>query len=248
MPYTAAARTSHHCSQSEPPLCQALPCTAAGVSLAPTATSTPVPPPTVTCSSLPRDSASQPWFVPVEPIVTGPGSSLVPLREMVLAHPGLQLLALWTRLQRHLLHWTLLLFQRRLRLLSPNSGDTRPGWDLGPLLLCIQDHAGGPRLPSRPGHQARVSHRGLGLSCRLLQLIRVHRPSYPHIRGSCVRCLAAIRFQGTSIFVPGTSMESHTTTYQCSPFSILTKTPQNDTATRALQFSYTHVTLDNLAC
>ena len=33
----------------------------------------------------------------------------------------------------------------------------------------------------------------------------------------------------------------------CSPFSIETKTPQINTATRALQFSYTHVTLDNLA-
>ena len=74
-------------------------------------------------------------------------------------HPRLQLLTLQTRLQRHLLHWPLpqlrhrvlplLLFQRRLRLLSPQPGDTRPGWGLGPLLLCIRDHVGGPRLPSR---------------------------------------------------------------------------------------------------
>ena len=34
----------------------------------------------------------------------------------------------------------------------------------------------------------------------------------------------------------------------CSPFCIYTKTPQNNIATRALLFSYTHVTLDNLAC
>ena len=29
----------------------------------------------------------------------------------------------------------LLLFQRRLKLLSPHPSDTRPEWDLGPLLL-----------------------------------------------------------------------------------------------------------------
>ena len=69
-------------------------------------------------------------------------------------------------------------------------------------------------LPSGPGHQVQVSHHGLGPSRRLLQLIRVRHPSYPHIRGSCVQCSAAIRFQGTSIFVLGTSMESHTTTYR----------------------------------
>ena len=97
---------------------------------------------------------------------------------------------------------------------EPHTGDTRLGWDLGPLLLCIRDLVGGPRLPSGPGHLARVSLRGLGLSRRLLQLIRVRRPSYPRLRGSGARCLAAIRFQGTSIFVPGTSMESHTTTYR----------------------------------
>ena len=97
---------------------------------------------------------------------------------------------------------------------KPPSGDTRLGWDLGPLPLCIRDHAGGPRLPSGQGHLARVSLRDLGSSRRLLQLIRVHRPSYPRLRGSGALCLAAIRFQGTSIFVSGTSMKSHTTTYR----------------------------------
>ena len=29
-------------------------------------------------------------------------------------------------------------------------GDIRPGWDLGPLLQCIRDHAGGPHLPRGP--------------------------------------------------------------------------------------------------
>ena len=40
----------------------------------------------------------QPWFVPTEPIVTGLGSSSLPLRETVQAHPGLQLLILRTSL------------------------------------------------------------------------------------------------------------------------------------------------------
>ena len=201
-------------SKSEPPLCQVLLRTTAGVSLASSSISTPVLLPAVTCSSLLRDSAPQLWFVLVVAIITGPGSSSVPLRETVQAHPGLQMLTLWTRLQRHLLHWPLLLYQRRLRLLSTHRGDIRPGWDLEPLLKCIRDNAGGPRLQSGPGHRARVSHRGLGPSRRFLQLIRVLRPSYPHIQGSRVRCSAAIRFQGTSISVSGTSMESHTTTYR----------------------------------
>ena len=139
-------------SQSEPPLCQVLPCTATGVSLAPSTISTPEQLPAVTCSSLLHDSAPRPRFVPVGAIVTGPGSGLVPLRETVQAHPGLQMLDLQTRLQIHHLHWPLLLYQRRLRLLSPYPGDIRPGWDLGLLLLSIRDHVGGPHLPSGPGH------------------------------------------------------------------------------------------------
>ena len=71
-----------------------------------------------------------------------------------------------------------------------------------------------PRWRAPPSKRARVSHHGLGSSRRLLHQIRVRRPSYPHIQGSHVRCSAAIRFLGTSIFVPGTSMESHTTTYR----------------------------------
>ena len=127
----------------------------------------------------------------MEPIVIGPGSSSVPLREMVQAHPGLQLLTLRTRLLRHHLHWPLLLFQRRLRLLSPHPGDIKPRWDLGPLLLSIRDHVGGPRLPNEPGHQARVSQQGLGPSRRPLLLIRVRCPNYPRLQGSGARCLAA---------------------------------------------------------
>ena len=66
-----------------------------------------------------------------------------------------------------------------------------------PPLLSIPDHLGGPRLQRGHGHLARGSLRGLGSSLHLLQLLRVHRPSYPHIRGSGVRCLAVIRYQGT---------------------------------------------------
>ena len=53
------------------------------------------------------------------------------------------------------------------------------------------------RLPSEPEHLARGSLCSLSPSLRLFQLIRVHHPSYPHIRGSRVRCLAGIRSQGT---------------------------------------------------
>ena len=61
-----------------------------------------------------------------------------------------------------------------------------------PPFLCIRDHPGGPRLPSGPGHLARGSLRILGPSLRLLQLLRVHRLSYPQLRGSGVQCLAMI--------------------------------------------------------
>ena len=125
-----------------------------------------------------RTIGPQPWFVPVEVIVTGLGSGSVPLRETVLALPGLQMLTLWTRLQRHHQRWPLLLFQRRLRLLSPHLGDIRPRWDLRSFLQCIRDYAGGPSLPSGPEHQAWVSIRGLGPSYRILQLMIVRRPSY----------------------------------------------------------------------
>ena len=64
------------------------------------------------------------------------------------------MLTLRTRLQRHHRHWPLLIYQRRLRILSPHSGDIRPGWDLMPFLQCIRDHIGGPCPSSGPGHQA----------------------------------------------------------------------------------------------
>ena len=130
------------------------------------------------------------------------------------APPGLQMLTLRSRPHRHHLHWPLLLYQRRLRLLSPHPDNIRPGWDLRPLLQYIRDHTGGLRLPSGPRHQARVSLQGLGPSRRLLQLMRVRRLSYRRLRGSGDRCSAAIRFPGTSIFVPGNSIWSHIMIYR----------------------------------
>ena len=138
----------------------------------------------------------QPWFVPVEVIGIGQGLGSVLVREMLQSPSGLQMLTLQSRVQRHPLHCPLLLYQRRLRLLSPHPGDIRPGWDLGPLLQCIRDHAGGPRLPRGPGHQVRVSRHGLGPSRRLLQLIRVRCPSYHRPRGSGVLCSVTIPSQG----------------------------------------------------
>ena len=164
-----------------------------------------------------RTTGPQPWFVPVEVIITGPGSGSVPLRETMRALLGLRMFTFRTRLHRHHLHWPLLLYQRRLRLLSPHQGNIRPGWDLGPLLQCIRDHVGGPHLPSGLGHQARVSLRGLGPSRRLLHLMRVRHPSNHRPRGSGALCSAAIRSQGMSICMPETSMGSHTMTYRYGP-------------------------------
>ena len=68
-----------------------------------------------------------------------------------------------------------------------------------PPLLYIHDHPGGPCFPSGPRHLGQGCLRGLGLSLHLLQLLRVHRLSYPHIRGLGVRCLVVARYQGTWI-------------------------------------------------
>ena len=115
---------------------------------------------------------------------------------------------------RDSLHWPQLLYQRSLRLLSPHLGNIRPGWDLGPLLKYHRDYAGGPRPLSGPGYQAQGSLRELGPSRHLLQLIRVHRPSYHWPRGSGAPCSPAIRFQGKWICVLETSMGSHTIIYR----------------------------------
>ena len=65
-----------------------------------------------------------------------------------------------------------------------------------PSLLCIHDHPG-PRLPSGPGHLAQGSFRVLSPSLRLLQLLRVHRLSYPRLRGLGVHYLAVARYLRT---------------------------------------------------
>ena len=120
------------------------------------------------------------------------GPISVPLRETVARHiQSCSCSRLRTRLQRNLLHWPLLLFQRRLRLLSPHPGDTRLGWDLEPLLLCIRDHAGEPQIPSSNGHQARVSHRGLGRESSPPPADQSSSPQLSHIRGSHVLCSTA---------------------------------------------------------
>ena len=66
-----------------------------------------------------------------------------------------------------------------------------------PPLLCIHGHHEGPRLPSGPGHLALGSLRVLGLTLRLLQLLRVHRLSYPLLRGLGVHYLAVARYPRT---------------------------------------------------
>ena len=137
-----------------------------------------------------------------------------PERERMQAPSGLQMLILRTCLQRHNLHWPQLPYPRSLRLLSPHPGDIRPGWDLKPLLRCLRYEAGGPRPPSEPGHQARGSLRDLSPSRHLLLSMRVHRPSYHRPRGSGAPCSPAIRFWGTWICMPGTSMGSHTMIYR----------------------------------
>ena len=145
------------------------------------------------------------------------------------APPGLQMLTLRSRPHRHPLHCPLLRHQRRFKLQRPHPGDIRPGWDLGPVLQSIRDPAKGPHLSSGPEHQARRSLRDLSPSRRLLQLIRVHRPSYHQRRGSGAPCSPAIRFQGTWICVPETSLGSHTMT------SVLTADQRFKDSTRLIR-------------
>ena len=127
------------------------------------------------------------------------------------------MLTLLTCMQRHSLHWPQLLYPRSLRLLSAHLGDIRLGWDLGPPLQYHRDDAGGPRPPSGPGHQAYGSHRDLSPSRHLLLLMRVHRLRYHRPRGLGAPCSTVIRFQGTWIYVPETSMGSHSMIFRHLP-------------------------------
>ena len=152
----------------------------------------------------------QTWFVPVEVIASGPGLGSVPQIWRMQTLIGLQMPIRRTYLQLHSQHWPQQPYPRSLM----HSGDIRPGWDLGPLLRCLRDDAGGPDPPSGPGHQARGSLRDLSLSHHLLRLMRVHRLRYHRPRGSGPHCSPVIRFQGTWIFVPETSMRIHTMMYR----------------------------------
>ena len=97
---------------------------------------------------------------------------------------------------------------------EPHPRDTTPGWALAPPLLCIPNHPRGHRLLSEPRHLAQGSLRGLGPSLPRLQLLRVHRLSYPRPRGLGVPYLVVTRYPGTWTVMPRTSTESRTTTCQ----------------------------------
>ena len=65
-----------------------------------------------------------------------------------------------------------------------DSGDTRHGWDPGPLHQCRRGDLGGPGPPRGPVHQDRGSPHPLGPSRHLhQQQRRPHRLSYPQPRG-----------------------------------------------------------------
>ena len=89
--------------------------------------------------------------------------------------------------------------------------------DLGPPLLCIHGHHGGPCLPRRPRHLGRGSLCVLSPSLYNLQLPRIlhiHRLSYPLLRGLGVQCFTVTRYPRTWIVVPRTFTESPTMIYQ----------------------------------
>ena len=93
-----------------------------------------------------------------------------------------------TWLQRHSLHWPQLSCPRSLRILSPRPGDIRPRWDLGPLLRCLRDNAGGPALQAGPYIGPGESSRSWsepspppadeGSSLPLLPASRIRRPMF----------------------------------------------------------------------
>ena len=96
-----------------------------------------------------------------------------------------------------------------------DSGDTRPGWDPGPLHQCLRGDLGGPGPPSGPVRQARGSPHPLGPSRHLhRQQRRPHRLSYPQPRGSGGPYSSGILSRGMSDYTPETSMESHITTFR----------------------------------
>ena len=112
-------------------------------------------------------------------LAIGLGSNSTLRRWRTQTLPGLPVPILPTCLQLSSQQWPQQPSLRSLR----DSGDIRRGWDLGPLLRCLRDNAGGSGPPSAPGHQARGSPRHRGPSHHLPQLRRAHRPIYHRPRG-----------------------------------------------------------------
>ena len=136
-------------------------CTRAPVIRALSLLPSPGPPYAEPCSA--NTPKLQTWSVIVVVLATGPGLDSVHQRWRIQALPGQQVPILRTYLQLHSLHWPQQPYLRSLK----DFGDTRLGWDLGPLLWYLRDDSRGPGPPSGPGHQARGSHQDPGLSRHL---------------------------------------------------------------------------------
>ena len=95
-----------------------------------------------------------------------------------------------------------------------DSGDTRHGWDPGPLHQCHRGDPGGPDPPSGPVLQDRESPHLLGHSRHLIcqQQRRPHRHSYPQPRGSEGPYSSGILSRGMLGSTRGIFMGSRTTT------------------------------------
>ena len=93
-----------------------------------------------------------------------------------------------------------------------DSGDTRHGWDPGPLHQCHRGDPGGPGPPSEPVLPDRVSHRHPGPSHHHQQQRQPHRLSYPQPRGLGGPYSSGILSRGMYGSTPESSIESRTTT------------------------------------
>ena len=93
-----------------------------------------------------------------------------------------------------------------------DSGDTRHGWDPGPLHQCHKGDPGVPGPPSGPVLPDRVSHRHPGPSHHHQQQRRPHLLSYPQPRGLGGPYSSGILSRGMYGSTAESSMESRTTT------------------------------------
>ena len=93
-----------------------------------------------------------------------------------------------------------------------DSGDTRHGWDPGPLRQYHRGDPGGPDPPSGPVLPDRVSHRHPGPSHHHQQQRRPHRLNYPQPRGLGGPYSSGILSRGMYGSTAESSMESRTTT------------------------------------